>query len=103
VTCGLGSVEPGTSLAHVAATRPPVSGFASRVRVPDSYSTLEAQTAESVVTGSDISAGTYCCTGCLEMIQVNSVDFLPPCPNCGSGEWDTIKSSDSKNDSYPDQ
>ena len=37
------------------------------------------------------------------MIQVNSVDFLPPCPNCGNGEWDTIKCSDSKNDPYPDQ
>ncbi|HEV2813771.1 MAG TPA: hypothetical protein VGW10_11025 [Solirubrobacteraceae bacterium] len=59
--------------------------------------------AEPVPSGSDVSAGTYTCTNCGNSIDVQSVQSLPPCPNCGNGEWSTVTGGDSKDDPYPDR
>jgi predicted nucleic acid-binding Zn-ribbon protein len=58
--------------------------------------------AEPVPTGSDVSAGTYKCTNCGESIDVGSVSSLPPCPNCGNNQWETVTGGDSVQDPYPD-
>lgn len=57
--------------------------------------------AEPVPAGSDVSAGTYSCTNCGNQIDVGSVQSLPPCPNCGNGEWNTVSGGDSSQDPYP--
>lgn len=59
--------------------------------------------AEPVPAGSDVSAGTYSCTNCGNAIDVGSVQSLPPCPNCGNGEWNTQSGGDSVDDPYPDK
>ena len=59
--------------------------------------------AEPVPAGSDVSAGTYMCTSCSHELQVASTKSLPPCPNCGNGEWHTVSGGDSTEDPYPDQ
>jgi Zn finger protein HypA/HybF involved in hydrogenase expression len=52
--------------------------------------------------GSDVSAGTYRCTNCGNEIQVQSVQSLPPCPECdGSNEWEPVTGGDSAQDPYP--
>lgn len=52
--------------------------------------------------GSDVSAGTYQCTSCGKEITVQSVQSLPPCPECnGSNEWKAITGGDSSKDPYP--
>jgi Zn finger protein HypA/HybF involved in hydrogenase expression len=54
--------------------------------------------------GSDVSAGTYRCTNCGKTIDVQSVESLPPCPNCGGpNEWIPVSGGDSAQDPYPDQ
>jgi predicted nucleic acid-binding Zn-ribbon protein len=59
--------------------------------------------AEPIPAGSDVSAGTYMCTSCGNELQVASTKSLPPCPNCGKGEWQTVSGGDSVEDPYPDQ
>ena len=46
-------------------------------------------------------SGTYRCTSCGETIDVGSTTHLPPCPNCGNGEWQSQSGGDSVNDPYP--
>jgi lipopolysaccharide biosynthesis regulator YciM len=58
--------------------------------------------AEPVPSGSDVSAGTYSCTNCGYGLSVQSVQSLPPCPNCSNGEWSTQSGGDSVDDPYPD-
>ena len=36
-------------------------------------------------------------------IGVGSTPSLPPCPNCGNGEWRTESGGDSVDDPYPDR
>ena len=59
--------------------------------------------AEPVPAGSDVSAGTYQCTECGNTIDVGSTQHLPPCPNCGNGQWNTQSGGDSAQDPYPDR
>jgi Zinc-ribbon containing domain len=59
--------------------------------------------ANPVPAGSDVSAGTYRCMNCGYELEVGSTKHLPPCPECGSGEWDTRSGGDSVNDPYPNQ
>jgi predicted RNA-binding Zn-ribbon protein involved in translation (DUF1610 family) len=59
--------------------------------------------ANPVPAGSDVSAGTYRCTNCGYELEVGSTKHLPPCPECGSGEWHTRSGGDSVNDPYPNQ
>jgi hypothetical protein len=33
---------------------------------------------------------------------MQSTTSLPPCPECGNGQWQTISGGDSVNDPYPD-
>jgi Zn finger protein HypA/HybF involved in hydrogenase expression len=63
----------------------------------------ESEMAEPIPAGSDVSAGTYICTSCSNELQVASTKSLPPCPNCGNGEWHTVSGGDSAEDPYPDQ
>ncbi|MFL5886348.1 MAG: zinc ribbon-containing protein, partial [Thermoleophilaceae bacterium] len=53
--------------------------------------------------GSDVSAGTYQCTQCSNTIDVGSTQSLPPCPECGNGQWQTVSGGDSTADPYPDR
>jgi Zn finger protein HypA/HybF involved in hydrogenase expression len=57
--------------------------------------------AEPVPAGSDVSAGTYACTNCGNTIDVQSTESLPPCPECGNGQWNTQSGGDSAQDPYP--
>lgn len=57
--------------------------------------------AEPVPSGSDVSSGTYQCTSCGNTVDVGSTKHLPPCPNCGNGEWNSISGGDSARDPYP--
>jgi predicted nucleic acid-binding Zn-ribbon protein len=59
--------------------------------------------AEPVPAGSDVSAGTYQCTECNNTIDVGSTESLPPCPNCGNGQWETVSGGDSSKDPYPEE
>ena len=43
--------------------------------------------ANPVPAGSDVSAGTYKCTDCGNELSVGSTNHLPPCPECGNGEY----------------
>jgi predicted nucleic acid-binding Zn-ribbon protein len=58
--------------------------------------------ADPVPAGSDVSAGTYKCTNCGNELKVGSTTHLPPCPNCGNGDYQTISGGDSADDPYPD-
>jgi hypothetical protein len=57
--------------------------------------------ANPVPAGSDVSAGTYECTSCGKQIDVGSTKHLPPCPDCGNGEWETVSGGDAADDPYP--
>lgn len=59
--------------------------------------------ADPVPAGSDVSAGTYACTQCGNVLTVGSTKHLPPCPSCGNGHWETRSGGDSVNDPYPDR
>jgi zinc ribbon family protein len=58
--------------------------------------------AEPIPAGSDVSAGTYSCTDCGYELSVQSTQHLPPCPECGNGEWSSESGGDSADDPYPD-
>lgn len=53
---------------------------------------------EPVPAGSDVSAGTYRCTACGYELGVQSIQHLPPCPECSNGQWNTITGGDSVED-----
>ena len=57
--------------------------------------------AEPVPAGSDVSSGTYQCTQCGNQIDVSSTKSLPPCPECGNGQWSSVSGGDSAQDPYP--
>jgi predicted Zn-ribbon and HTH transcriptional regulator len=57
--------------------------------------------AEPVPAGSDVSAGTYVCTNCGYEMGVQSVQSVPPCPECSNGEWRTASGGDAADDPYP--
>ena len=57
--------------------------------------------ADPVPAGSDVSAGTYRCTNCSNELEVQSTESLPPCSECGNGEWDAVSGGDSSADPYP--
>jgi len=59
--------------------------------------------ANPVPAGSDVSSGTYECTNCGKMIDVGSTKHLPPCPECGNGEWLVVTGGDAAADPYPDK
>ena len=47
--------------------------------------------ADPTPVGSDVSAGTYRCTNCGYELGVQSVQSLPPCPNCeGPYGWEGL-------------
>jgi hypothetical protein len=35
-------------------------------------------------------------------MDVGSTTHLPPCPECGNSDWETISGGDSVEDPYPD-
>jgi Zn finger protein HypA/HybF involved in hydrogenase expression len=83
---------------------------AAGTRLPVKAETLTVATftrgtkmANPVPAGSDVSAGTYQCTNCGNKIDVGSSQHLPPCPECGNGEWETVSGGDSADDPYPDR
>jgi Zn finger protein HypA/HybF involved in hydrogenase expression len=57
--------------------------------------------ADPVPAGSDVSSGTYQCTKCKYELSVQSTKHLPPCPECGNGQWNTLSGGDSSKDPYP--
>ena len=59
--------------------------------------------ADPVPAGSDVSAGTYTCTECGYDLQVSSTTHLPPCPECGNGQYNTVRGGDSVRDPYPER
>jgi Zn finger protein HypA/HybF involved in hydrogenase expression len=58
--------------------------------------------ANTVPTGSDVSAGTYRCASCGYDLSVQSVQSLPPCPKCASNSWEPVTGGDAAADPYPD-
>jgi Zn finger protein HypA/HybF involved in hydrogenase expression len=59
--------------------------------------------ADPAPVGSDVSAGTYRCTSCGYELSVQSVQSLPPCPNCeGPQKWEVVSGGDSSEDPYPE-
>jgi len=60
--------------------------------------------ATAIPVGSDVSAGTYQCENCGYELEVQSIDSMPPCPNCeGPYSWRAGSGGDSTNDPYPEQ
>jgi Zn finger protein HypA/HybF involved in hydrogenase expression len=60
--------------------------------------------ANPVPVGSDVSSGTYECANCGYKLQVQSVQSMPPCPNCeGPYSWSAVSGRDSTHDPYPDR
>jgi predicted RNA-binding Zn-ribbon protein involved in translation (DUF1610 family) len=55
------------------------------------------------IASSTRSSGTYRCTNCGNELEVGSTKHLPPCPSCGSGEYETVSGGDSRDDPYPDR
>ena len=59
--------------------------------------------ADPIPVGSDVSAGTYECANCSYQLQAQSVQSLPPCPNCeGPYSWTARSGGDTRYDSYPE-
>jgi hypothetical protein len=54
--------------------------------------------ADPVPAGSDVSAGTYRCTSYGYELSVESIESLPPCPECSNGSWHTVTGGDSASD-----
>lgn len=55
-----------------------------------------------VNSGSDVSSGTYMCTGCGNTIGVQSIKHLPPCAKCHNGRWIPLTGvGDAAVDPYP--
>ncbi len=58
--------------------------------------------ADPAPVGSNVRAGTYECTNCGYELGVQSVQSLPPCPNCeGPYSWKTLAGGDSAEHPYP--
>jgi predicted nucleic acid-binding Zn-ribbon protein len=53
---------------------------------------------QTIPAGSDVSAGTYRCTNCGNQIDVQSTKSLPPCTECGNGEWIAVSGGDAAED-----
>jgi hypothetical protein len=59
--------------------------------------------AQTIPVGSDVSSGTYVCQSCGYELDVQSVQSLPPCPNCeGPYSWSAKSGGDAAEDPYPD-
>lgn len=53
--------------------------------------------------GSDVSTGTYEYSNCGYQLQIQSVQSLPPCPNCEGPFSRTARSGgDGRDDPYPE-
>jgi hypothetical protein len=60
--------------------------------------------ADPAPVGSDVQAGTYRCTNFGHELGVQSVQSLPPCPECeGPCGWAAVTGGDSAMDPYPDR
>jgi predicted nucleic acid-binding Zn-ribbon protein len=57
--------------------------------------------AETIPSGSDVSAGTYRCTECQKTISMGSEKSIPPCPHCGNEKWEAVSGGDADADPYP--
>jgi hypothetical protein len=54
--------------------------------------------------GSDVSASSYRCANCGNVLDTSSVKHLPPGPSCGGpNEWESITGGDSADDLYPER
>jgi predicted RNA-binding Zn-ribbon protein involved in translation (DUF1610 family) len=59
--------------------------------------------ADPIPVGSDVSSGRYQCTNCGYELSVQSVQSLPPCPDCnGPYNWRALSGGDAAADPYPD-
>ncbi|MDO8998733.1 MAG: hypothetical protein Q7W45_03135 [Bacteroidota bacterium] len=57
---------------------------------------------DHVPSGSDVSAGTFECTKCGNVIKVQSISSLPPCGKCHNGDWKVLTGKgDAEVDPYP--
>lgn len=54
--------------------------------------------AEQVVTGSNVTSGTYRCTTCGNEITTQSAESLPPCPNCKGTTFEVVSGGDARAD-----
>lgn len=64
----------------------------------------EETVANPIPVGSGVSSGTYERANCGYQLQVQSVQSMPPCPNCeGPYAWNPRSGGDSSDDPYPDE
>lgn len=50
--------------------------------------------AEQVVTGSNVTSGTYRCTNCGNELTTQAVESLPPCPSCNGTTFEVVSGGD---------
>ena len=59
--------------------------------------------ASTTPVGSDVSSGTYRYTNCSYELDIQSVQSLPPCPQCdGPYAWESLTGGDAAADPHPD-